>query len=304
MFKLDKQHFFIKKCNFHLKWGLFYSNYPDFGILLVPLQIQNQSSKTNQFYMSFSSIVNRIPPVTKNLLIINILIWAVMMLLPKVGAALNSQLALYYIQSQAFKPFQLLTYMFLHNTSIDGGFFHIFFNMFALWMFGSIIERALGSTRFLIYYLSCGFGAALIQEVVYAVMLEKYHSIFTPEYFNYIVENGYRALQMGQNYADPTYYNLNNLFNGATVGASGAIYGILLAFGMLFPNQPIYLMFIPIPIKAKWMVLGYGAIELLFGISGTASNVAHWAHLAGMLFGVIMILYWKKRGDFNDRWYF
>lgn len=249
--------------------------------------------------MNFSSIVNRIPPVTKNLLIINILIWAVMTLLPKVGSALDSQLALYYIESPAFKPFQLLTYMFLHS-----GFTHLFFNMFALWMFGSVIERALGSKRFLIYYLSCGFGAALIQEGVYAIMVAKYHNVFTPEEFSYIVSRGLQYLQSGQNYVDPSAGTLNALVNAPTVGASGAIYGILLAFGMLFPNQPIYLMFIPIPIKAKWMVLGYGAIELLFGISGTASNVAHWAHLGGMLFGVFMILYWKKRGDFNDRWYF
>lgn len=249
--------------------------------------------------MNFSSIVNRIPPVTKNLLIINILIWAVMTLIPKVGSALDSQLALYYIESPAFKPFQLLTYMFLHS-----GFTHLFFNMFALWMFGSVIERALGSKRFLIYYISCGFGAALIQEGVFAIMVAKYHNIFTQEEFSYIVSRGLQYLQLGQNYVDPSAGTLNALVNGPTVGASGAIYGILLAFGMLFPNQPIYLMFIPVPIKAKWMVLGYGAIELLFGISGTASNVAHWAHLGGMLFGVFMILYWKKRGDFNDRWYF
>lgn len=249
--------------------------------------------------MSFSSIIDRIPPVTKNLLAINILIWAVMALIPKVGASLDSQLALYYIESPAFKPFQLLTYMFLHS-----GFMHVFFNMFALWMFGSVIERAIGSKRFLIYYISCGFGAALIQEGVFAIMVAKYHNIFTTEEFQYIISRGLQYLQLGQNYVDPTAGTLNALVNAPVVGASGAIYGILLAFGMLFPNQPIYLMFIPIPIKAKWMVLGYGAIELFFGISGTASNVAHWAHLGGMLFGVFMILYWKKRGDFNDRWYF
>ncbi|MDE5554358.1 MAG: rhomboid family intramembrane serine protease, partial [Muribaculaceae bacterium] len=208
-------------------------------------------------------------------------------------------LALYYIESPAFKPFQLLTYMFLHS-----GFTHLFFNMFALWMFGSVIERALGSKRFLIYYLSCGFGAALIQEGVFAIMVAKYHNIFSPQEFDYIITKGLQYLQLNQNYVDPSAGTLNALVNAPVVGASGAIYGILLAFGMLFPNQPIYLMFIPIPIKAKWMVLGYGAIELLFGISGTASNVAHWAHLGGMLFGVFMILYWKKRGDFNDRWYF
>lgn len=222
-----------------------------------------------------------------------------MALLPKVGHALDSQLALYYIESPAFKPFQLITYMFLHS-----GFTHLFFNMFALWMFGSVIERALGSKRFLIYYLSCGFGAALIQEGVFAIMIAKYHNIFTPQEFELIVKRGLNLIQTGYNYTDPSAGTLNALVNGQVVGASGAIYGVLLAFGMLFPNQPIYLMFIPIPIKAKWMVLGYGVLELLLGISGAASNVAHWAHLGGMLIGVFMILYWKKRGDLNNRWYF
>lgn len=249
--------------------------------------------------MNPSSIIGRIPPVTKNLLAINILIWAIMALLPKVGHALDSQLALYYIESPAFKPFQLITYMFLHS-----GFTHLFFNMFALWMFGSVIERALGSKRFLIYYLSCGFGAALIQEGVFAIMIAKYHNIFTPQEFELIVKRGLNLIQTGYNYTDPSAGTLNALVNGQVVGASGAIYGVLLAFGMLFPNQPIYLMFIPIPIKAKWMVLGYGVLELLLGISGAASNVAHWAHLGGMLIGVFMILYWKKRGDLNNRWYF
>lgn len=222
-----------------------------------------------------------------------------MALIPSLDRALESQLALYYIESSAFKPFQLLTYMFLHS-----GFTHLFFNMFALWMFGSVIERALGSKRFLVYYMSCGIGAALIQEGVFAIMIAKYHSIFSPDNFEYIVRKGLQALRDNQNFIDPTAATLNSLFNAPVVGASGAVYGILLAFGMLFPNQPIYLMFIPIPIKAKWMVLGYGLIELFLGISGMASNVAHWAHLGGMLFGIFMILYWKKHGDLNDRWYF
>ena len=269
--------------------------------------------------MNSSSIIGRIPPVTKNLLAVNILIWAVMALFPKVGFSLDNVLALYYIESPAFKPFQLLTYMFLHSS-----FTHLLFNMFALWMFGSVIERALGSKRFLIYYVSCGFGAALIQEGVFGIMVAKYHEMFSPEQFDQIAQRGLRFTQMiryvretginnlsVQNIHDiqaffdnPTIDALNEIVNTPVVGASGAIFGILLAFGMLFPNQPIYLMFIPIPLKAKWMVLGYGVLELFMGVSGVASNVAHWAHLGGMLVGVFMILYWKKRGDFNDRWYF
>lgn len=249
--------------------------------------------------MIFPSRFLNIPPVTRNLLILNLLFWGVMTFLPDVGRALDANLALYYIESPAFKPFQLVTYMFLHS-----GFTHLFFNMFALWMFGSIIERALGSTRLLVYYLSCGFGAALIQEGVFAIMVAKYHNIFSVEEFDYITSHGLNILRSFQNYVDPSAGALNLLVNTPTVGASGAIYGILLAFGMLFPNQPIYLMFIPIPIKAKWMVLGYGALELFLGINGMASNVAHWAHLGGMVIGLFLILYWKKRGDLNDRWYF
>lgn len=249
--------------------------------------------------MNPSSLISRIPPVTKNLLAINILFYIIGAFLPKVGASLDANLALYYIESTAFKPFQLITYMFLHS-----GFTHLFFNMFALWMFGGVIERALGSKRFLLYYLSCGVGAALIQEGVFAIMVSKYHNMFTPEQFEEIISRGLRVLRDGYNFTDPSAGNLNLLVNTPTVGASGAIYGILLAFGMLFPNQPIYLMFIPVPIKAKWMVLGYGVLELFLGISGTATGVAHWAHLGGMAFGVFMILYWKRRGDFNDRWFF
>ncbi|MBP2691207.1 MAG: rhomboid family intramembrane serine protease [Muribaculaceae bacterium] len=244
-------------------------------------------------------MLNRIPPVTKNLLLINILIWAICSLAPQVGASLDSKLALHYFSSPDFNAIQLFTYMFLHS-----GFTHLFFNMFALWMFGQVIERALGAKRFLFYYITCGIGAALIQEGVFAIMLDKYVNMFTPEEFEDIIHRGARYIQGGMNYVDPTLAKINALVNGATVGASGAVYAILLAFGMLFPNQPIYLMFIPIPIKAKWMVLTYGVIELLLGASGAADNVAHWAHLGGMIFGVLLILYWKKRGDLNDRWFF
>lgn len=249
--------------------------------------------------MNNSSFINRIPPVTKNLLLVNILVWAVCAINPAIGASLDAHLALHYFESPDFNAIQLFTYMFMHSS-----FIHVFFNMFLLWMFGSVIERALGAKRFLIYYLSCGIGAALIQEGVFAIMLMKYHNMFTPEQYDEIVRIGCRYMHNHQTFADPTFAAINELVNTPTVGASGAIFGILLAFGMLFPNQPIYMMFIPIPIKAKWMVLGFGVLELFFGISGMVPGVAHWAHLGGMIFGVFMILYWKKRGDLNDRWFF
>lgn len=248
---------------------------------------------------TFSNIVNRIPPVTKNLLIINILVWAVMSLIPGLGIKMEYIFALHYFTSPDFNAAQLFTYMFLHS-----GFTHLFFNMFALWMFGSVIERALGSARFLLYYISCGIGAALIQEGVNAIMLQKYYGMFSPDQFEQIITQGAIYMHQYMNFADPTLGAVNALVNTPTVGASGAVYGILLAFGMLFPNQPIYMMFIPVPIKAKWIVLGYGVIELFLGVSGLAAGVAHWAHLGGMLIGVFMILYWKKHGDLNDRWFF
>lgn len=249
--------------------------------------------------MNASSIINRIPPVTKNLLIINILIWLITALLPGVEAKLIDLFALHYFTSPDFNAAQLITYMFLHS-----GLTHLFFNMFALWMFGSIIERSLGSARFLLYYVSCGIGAALIQEGVLAIMVHKYYEMFTPAQMEEIISTGARFYHQNLTFSDPTYAAINAIVNAPTLGASGAVFGVLLAFGMLFPNQPIYMMFIPIPIKAKWFVLGYGALEFFLGVNGLQPGVAHFAHLGGMLIGVFMILYWKKNGDLNNRWFF
>lgn len=245
-------------------------------------------------------IFQNLPPVTKNLIIINVLIWLVMALVPSVDAGFEKLFAIHYFSSPAFNVMQFVTYMFLHR-----GFTHLFFNMFGLLMFGGIIERSMGSMRFLFYYISCGMFAALAQMGVYAIMLHPYLGMYTPEQFAEIVKEGWKALQMGYQFNDPTLAHINSLVNGSMVGASGAIYGVILAFGMLFPNQPMYLMFIPVPIKAKWMVLGYGALELLLGLgNSTADNVAHFAHLGGMVAGVMLILYWKKKGIFNNHWFF
>lgn len=240
-----------------------------------------------------------LPPVTKNLLIINVLIWAVTLLIPSLDGSLTRYGALHYFTSPGFNAAQLITYMFIH-----ANFMHLFFNMFALVMFGGIIERSMGPARFLFYYVSCGLIAGLCQMGVYAIMIHKYASLITPQEFEYIVAEGWRALSQGLNFADPTAANLNQLVNGPMVGASGAVYGIILAFGMLFPNQPVYLFFIPVPIKAKWLVIGYGIIELTSGLGNMVDNVAHFAHLGGMIAGVILILYWKKKGVFNNHWFF
>lgn len=244
-------------------------------------------------------IFANLPPVTKNLLIINVLIFGVMYLVPSLEFKLMRWCAIHYFTSPGFNAAQLITYMFLH-----GGFTHLFFNMFALVMFGGVIERTMGGKRFLTYYLSCGIFAALVQMAVYALVLSKYQGMFSPEYYREIINQGWELSLRGMNYTDPTLGKINELVNGPMVGASGAIYGVILAFGMLFPNQPLYLFFVPVPIKAKYMVIGYGVLELLLGLGSAGDNIAHFAHLGGMIAGIALILYWKKKGVFNNHWFF
>ncbi|MBR5081639.1 MAG: rhomboid family intramembrane serine protease [Bacteroidales bacterium] len=214
-----------------------------------------------------------LPPVVKNLLIINVLLYLATFTMNRFHIDLTDYLGLHFFLASDFKPYQLITYMFMH-----GNFEHLFFNMFALWMFGNTLENIWGSKRFLLFYMVCGIGAGLCQEVVqyiqYATTLAQYDSV---------------NLGGGQVISMASYLNLMN-----TVGASGAIYGLLLAFGMMFPNSMIYLYFF-VPIKAKWFVIGYAVIELVSGFIG-GGNVAHFAHLGGMLFGLILILVWKKKG--------
>ena len=216
-----------------------------------------------------------LPTVVKNLLIINVLFFLATIAAQSVFRIdLADYLGLHYIDASDFQPFQLVTYMFMH-----GSFAHLFFNMFALWMFGNTLENIWGPNRFLLFYFVCGIGAGLVQELVqyiqYATTLQAYTS----------VNMHGQIIPMGE------YLNLLT-----TVGASGAVYGILLAFGMMFPNSTLYIYF-AIPIKAKWFVLIYGVIELFSGLGGAADGVAHFAHLGGMLFGLILILYWKKKGN-------
>lgn len=238
---------------------------------------------------SGNSFIDSIPPVTRNLLIINFLVWFAQSALPRVGVNIENILALHYWEASQFNPVQLVTYMFLH-----GDFSHIFFNMFSLWMFGRILEQVMNGKRFLFYYLTCGIGAALVQELVWTftwrselipILANANH--VSVEYMTNVID-----------YAIAAGKDLPVLNNLATIGASGGVFGILLAFGMLFPDMPLYIMFIPVPVKAKWMVIGYGLIELLFGVSGMMSSVAHFAHLGGMLFGFLVLWYWKRKRMF------
>ena len=218
------------------------------------------------------SFWSSIMPVTKHLLVINLIVWLATFVLEQKGVIdLNEWLGLHFWKGSAFNPAQLFTYMFMHS-----GFTHLFVNMFSLWMFGSLLERVLGSKRYLFYYISCGLGAAIAQELVWQFSWSGMYNGLIAEYPGYPVEQFYNLL--------------------VTVGASGAVFGLLLAFAMIFPNMPMYIIPFPFPIKAKWMVIGYGALELFFGVSHTMNGVAHFAHLGGMVAGIIMILYWKNNG--------
>lgn len=231
------------------------------------------------------------PPVVKNILFINVLMLFATIMLSSMGLDLNELFGLHYWGSDKFSPYQFVTYMFMH-----GGLAHLFFNMFALWMFGRILEQVWGPKRFLIYYMITGIGAGLVQMMVTEIRVQSLITEIDPELYQRILTEGSRILDEGKNYRNEAAGTLNMLRNVTTVGASGSVFGILLAFGMLFPNTELMLIFPPIPIKAKYFVFGYGAIELYMGIANNpADNVAHFAHLGGMLFGFILIRYWKKR---------
>lgn len=238
-----------------------------------------------------------IPVVTKNLIIINVLFWVASLALPKIGIDLVQLLGLYYPASANFYPFQFVTYMFVHDTN---SFQHIFFNMFALFMFGRVLEDVWGSKRFLIFYIVTGIGAGIIQELVCYVRIQEFLRQMPFNDLEFVQKEGAAVLRQGMNYTDPLFGEYNALINSVVIGASGAIFGILLAFGMLFPDTPLFLMFIPVPIKAKYFVIGYSVIELVLGISNTGDNIAHLAHLGGMLFGFFMILYWRKKDKKKD----
>ncbi len=235
--------------------------------------------------------MNRLTPVVKNLLILNGLMFLATMVLQGQGIDLNGMLGLYYPGSDAFKPVQLIAHMFLH-----GGFMHLFFNMFALWMFGGILEQRFGPQRFLTYYLVTGFGAAMLHLAVIHQQVMGLTADVDAETLRTIAAEGLGLLETGRNYSDAALGKLNILYNIPTVGASGAVFGLLLAFGMLFPDVPLMLIFFPVPIKAKYFVIGYAVIELVAGLGRIpGDNIAHFAHLGGMLFGYLLIRFWRRR---------
>ena len=224
---------------------------------------------------------NELPVVVKNLLIFNGLLFLATISLNNLGIDLVRIFGLHQFQSNDFRPHQIITHLFMH-----GSFTHLFFNMFALWMFGKILENIWGQKKFLIYYMITGIGAAAIHLVFCQYQIINISNQI-PDLVNIAFEGKY-------NPSIPLSKKLTQLIITPTVGASGAVFGLLLAFGMLFPNALLYLYF-AIPIKAKYFVIGYGLIELYAGISNNpADNVAHFAHLGGMIFGYFLIKYWKQ----------
>lgn len=234
-----------------------------------------------------------LPPVTKNLLIINaIFLLATWVARTTFGVNLNTYLGLHLPLSEHFNPAQIGTYMFMH-----GDFMHLFFNMFAVFMFGRILETYWGPKKFFLFYIITGLGAGIIQ--IGALYID-YNSLLPQlNEFQYqtVLKEGAGVIDSWQNYKDPLMRDFNAALNGPTVGASGAVFGILLAFGMLFPNTELMLLFPPIPLKAKYFVIIYGVVELFMGVANFSfDNVAHFAHLGGMAFGFILIKYWQKKG--------
>lgn len=235
-----------------------------------------------------------IPPVTRNIIIINIIVWVVEAFVPRFSDTIVRVLGLHLVSASHFNPIQFITYLFVHDPHSP---LHVLFNMFTLWMFGSTLERVWGSKRFFAFYFICGIGAAIVQEAVWGLsFMNEFTSRiaqlngFTMEHARQAVE---AALAAGDSGLAANIDAFKNMF--VTIGASGAVFGLLLGFAFIFPDQPMYLFFVPVPIKAKYMVIGYGVIEFFLGV-GSSDMIAHFAHLGGMVFGLAVLLYWKKKG--------
>ncbi len=268
-----------------------------------------------------------LPPVVKNLLILNVLFFAAKFVFAKYGIDMDKWLGLHYYLASDFHIWQPVTYMFMH-----GDFEHIFFNMFALWMFGSPVENYWGSKRFLIYYFITGLGAGLVHYLVLFFtiqpalqLIDGYLASPCPDTLSqlvaghqFLLSDGSATLSAMQNallqlQTDASNVQALNQLTAAVsdyrefflnahniIGASGAVFGVMLAFGMLFPDSRIYLYFL-IPIKAMWFVIFCGVAEIVYGVFLTSDGVAHFAHLGGMLFGLILILIWKRKDRMNSR---
>ncbi len=229
-----------------------------------------------------------LPEVVKNLLIINVLMFLATMVFPQ----MTEYLAMFPVMSEGFQPYQIVTHMFMH-----GGLTHLLFNMFALWMFGRDVEYAMGAKKFLIFYFISGLGAAFLHQFAGYIELQYALAQVGEAQITEVYNNGLEVMLGGRAYRDGDTQYLNAVLNTPAVGASGAIYGILAAFGLLYPNRMIILLIPPIPMKAKYFVLIMGGLALYMGLTGTQGGVAHFAHLGGAIFGYLLILYWRRTGE-------
>lgn len=226
-----------------------------------------------------NSPFSNIPTVVKNLLIINILFFIATLVFESKGIYLVKLLGVYYFDSPNFHIWQVITYMFMH-----GGFAHIAFNMFALFTFGSTLEYTMGSKRFLNFYLITGLGALVLQMLVQAIEVHQIAGSFTINITNFTSSNHEHIRTLSEIYLSPM------------VGASGAIFGLLIAFGILYPDAELLILFIPVPVKAKYIIPAYVVLELILGVAQfSGDSIAHFAHLGGALFGFILIKFWHLR---------
>ncbi len=229
-----------------------------------------------------SGMFGGLPMVTKNIIIINVILFVLTELLIKTqGIDLNDYFALHNHLAPEFKPYQFITYIFMH-----GSISHIFFNMFGVFMFGKVLEQTWGPKRFLIFYILTGLGAALVQYFIMNIEIQNQLLKINTEIDNFKSDLKYVS--------ELIEIKSRLLKNSNVVGASGSLFGLLGAYGMLFPNQMLYIYFL-FPVKAKWLVIAYGAIELFSGINNNpGDNVAHFAHLGGLFVGIILVLLWRK----------
>ncbi len=239
--------------------------------------------------MQFNSNQFNIPEVTKNIIIINVLFFLGTYAARSFGIDLQDILAMYYFKSSAFQPWQVVSHIFMH-----GSLMHLFFNMFGIWMFGSKLEQIWGPKRFLQFYFVSALGAFLLHFGIIHWQIEQLLPSISAQDLKMMTDEGWALLQSNRNYSEPTLAALNLNYNVPMLGASGALFGILVGFAMYWPNTELYLMFIPVPIKAKYFVLLYAAYELFSGVSGIQPGVAHFAHLGGALFGFLLLKYWNK----------
>ncbi len=252
----------------------------------------------------FSTFFKEYPTVA-NLIAINLIFWCASIFLPeKTGFDVVKFLGMHYWSSDLFNPLQMISYMFLHNT---GSFAHLFFNMFGVYMFGRILEQVWGTKKFLFYYLLTGFGAAIIQQLFWTIDLAGVTSALNTAIatnsgktlvpFQHLFQRWFTG-DISQITAIDAIWLKEMLLNApVTIGASGALFGLLLAFGWMFPDIKLFVLFIPVPRRARIFVIIYGVAELFLGVANfSGDNVAHFAHLGGMFFGVLILLYWKKKG--------